>query len=31
MDKLHDKCNILCAKTAARAAEMLWDELYKVK
>jgi hypothetical protein len=31
MDKLHDKCNILCAKTAAKAAELLWDELHDGK
>ncbi len=31
MDKLHDKCNVLCAKTAAKAAEMLWDELHNGK
>jgi len=29
LERLHDKCHILCAKTAARAAEILWDELHK--
>jgi C_GCAxxG_C_C family probable redox protein len=28
LERMHDKCHILCAKTAARAAEMLWDELH---
>jgi C_GCAxxG_C_C family probable redox protein len=31
LDRMHDKCHILCAKTAARAAEMLWDEIHKGK
>jgi hypothetical protein len=29
LDRMHDKCHILCAKTAARTAEMLWDEVHK--
>jgi len=29
LDMMHDKCHILCAKTAARAAAMLWAEAHK--
>jgi C_GCAxxG_C_C family probable redox protein len=29
IDKLHDKCNLLCAKTAAHTAETIWDILNK--
>jgi C_GCAxxG_C_C family probable redox protein len=31
LDKMHDLCHLMGAKTAARAAEMLWDESHAKK
>ncbi len=31
LDRIHDKCHLMCAQTAARTAEVLWDELYNGK